>query len=178
MVHQLLQEGFCREEDIEIEFIGHVSLDGFSLDAAIEELGLQRVVKYISHLPHRQCLEKLYETDVLLVIQPDADVQIPGKIYEYIKIGKPIFTLAHDGAVAQFVLENGLGHVVNPDIHEEVLKAMKDLYVKHQHGCEQICISDSLIHKHDARTLATEFDEILTQCVKEREEGRINKVGC
>lgn len=164
-LQRLIEEGFVTEEDIQLEFIGSVSLEGLSLEKKIQEMGLQKVVKLSSPLPHRECLLRLHESDALLVVQPEADVQIPGKIFEYMYLEKPIFTLAHPGATAEFVMSNRLGWVANPDKPDEVIGALRSLYNVHIEGKNESVASQYLLRRHDARTLAGELDAVLANYI-------------
>ena len=45
----------------------------------------------------------------LLIIQPDSPLQIPGKIYEYIAVGRPLLLIGGEGATAKLVERHQLG---------------------------------------------------------------------
>jgi len=166
-IHRLIQEGAITKNEIKIELIGSISLDGFSLEERKKELGLEDVVKWIPHLPHHECLLKLYQADVLLVVQPEADVQIPGKIFEYLYIGKPILALAHRGATSEFIKENKLGYVANPDHPEEVIGAFRTLYNFYQQGLSWPPAPAHLVQNYDIGRLIMKLDVVLRECVSQ-----------
>ena len=62
---------------------------------------------------------------MLVVIQPDTDIQVPGKLYEMLPFRKPLLALTGDGATADVVRQYNLGTVVDPrqpaDIAEAIL---------------------------------------------------------
>ena len=47
--------------------------------------------------------------NVLLVVQPESPLQIPGKIYEYIAMGRPLLLIGGEGATANLVQRYHLG---------------------------------------------------------------------
>ena len=52
------------------------------------------------------------EADGLLLLQPQSDVQVPGKIFEYICIGRPILALVpRESAVEQVLAKSGVPYV-------------------------------------------------------------------
>jgi hypothetical protein len=44
--------------------------------------------------------------DVLMLLQPHTDTQVPGKLFEYIRIGRPILALIRHGSPVESILEN------------------------------------------------------------------------
>ncbi len=102
------------------------------------------------------------------MLQQDADVQIPGKIYEYLYVAKPLFALAHPSATADFVKNNGLGLVANPDRLDEVVNAVRRLRADYLRGQQDLFVPDPLLYKHHSRNLAKELDILLTDCISRR----------
>lgn len=62
---------------------------------ALERLGIGDIVAFEPPLPYRAALEEQATADALLLFQGAAfDQQIPAKLYEYLRVGRPIFALA------------------------------------------------------------------------------------
>lgn len=62
--------------------------------AELERLGLQAMVTLAPMLPYRDALAEQSQADALLLFQGDQyDNQIPAKLYEYLRLGRPIFAL-------------------------------------------------------------------------------------
>jgi glycosyltransferase involved in cell wall biosynthesis len=80
-------------------------------------------------IAHDQYLKALSSSDVLLLIQPDTDLQVPSKLFEYMAIGKPVLALADSGATSDIVQEYGNGMVVKPNdviaIKNAIIKLLK-----------------------------------------------------
>jgi hypothetical protein len=62
----------------------------------------------------------------LLALQPGTTVSVPGKLYEYLAIGRPILAIAEEGETADLVRASGLGKAVLP--HDEA--AIEDALVE------------------------------------------------
>jgi glycosyltransferase involved in cell wall biosynthesis len=130
-------------------------------------LGLSQFVRHVPSLPHAACLARLYEADVLLVVQPDTATQVPGKLYEYLYVGKPILAMATEGATARIVREAELGAVVNSGDVDGIAEALIALYRRARSGETAVpsAARDVLLARHDARALTQELDQVLRGCV-------------
>lgn len=75
----------------------------------IQRLGLDEMITLAPRIPHREALEEQVKADALLLFQGDRyDCQIPAKVYEYLRIGRPIFALVGErGDTAALLRETG-----------------------------------------------------------------------
>ncbi|MBJ7348279.1 MAG: glycosyltransferase [Thermoleophilaceae bacterium] len=99
-------------QNITIELIGPY----YDSHAALDRADGIQVVNVRPPLPHSQALHEMAQADVLLFLLRDtpgiADM-IPARLYEYLRLGKPILALAPDGAAKDLVLRHG-GTVIHP----------------------------------------------------------------
>lgn len=82
--------------------------------AELESLGLTDLVSLEAPMPYPDTLAAMAASDVLLLFQgPTCDSQIPAKLYEYLRIGKPILALATaEGETGKLTARAGGGEVV------------------------------------------------------------------
>lgn len=60
----------------------------------IRDVGLEQMVTLAPSVPNKEALAEQADADALLLFQgPDFDRQIPAKLYEYLRVGRPIFAL-------------------------------------------------------------------------------------
>lgn len=88
-----------------IEFIGDVHPQ---LPEIVEKLGLQKTVSFEEYQPHQKALEKMCSADILLLSIPNVEQihhHIPGKFFEYLSTGRPIFILGPTVGDAAKILE-------------------------------------------------------------------------
>lgn len=107
-------EGLTAEaaERLRIELIG----PWYDLVEQLERAERSPNVRVLPPRPHAQALAAMAQADVLLFLlrdMPGIDDMIPARLYEYLRLGKPILAVAPDGAAKDLVLENG-GTVVHP----------------------------------------------------------------
>lgn len=142
-------------EDIELVLIGAAGRDHEKRLAA--DLGITKMVNVRPSIPHSECLTELYGADVLLLVQTDAPLCVPGKLYEYLAVGRPVFTLAGDGATADIVRKEGVGPCVSPQDNDELKRVVLDLVHAHRNGGVSIAEGVQL-ERYDGRAQMRLFD--------------------
>ncbi len=129
VISELKQAGQMTANDLQLELIGRIRDEEQSL---IEQYSIGDMVHLIPPIPHSQCLERLSSADVLLLVQTEAPLCVPGKLYEYIEIGRPIFTLASEGATTDLVESADLGYCVDPMDRTALRSALLGLLAGHR----------------------------------------------
>jgi glycosyltransferase involved in cell wall biosynthesis len=89
-----------------ILLVGHVDvktgLDQSLYDTAQREGWLEMHAQ----VPRSEAQRLLEEADALLLVQPQSEVQVPGKLFEYICIGRPILALVPRASAIEHILQN------------------------------------------------------------------------
>ncbi|MEX0995346.1 MAG: glycosyltransferase [Balneolaceae bacterium] len=92
---------------LKIEFIGHVHK---RLSELIEKYNLQNRILVREYLPHRKALEEMCSAHWLLLCIPErggmGKNMIPGKMFEYLGSGRPIFLLGPKNGDAAHVIRD------------------------------------------------------------------------
>ncbi|HBI03839.1 MAG TPA: glycosyl transferase family 1 [Paenibacillaceae bacterium] len=133
-VKELIDEGKVDPAHIRLRFAGVFDYPGYSDNRdCVNQLNLKDVVEVMGNLPHQKALSAMKNADVLMLIgdtAPGSGVYIPGKLYEYMAIGRPIFALSLEGESTQIINNYGLGQVANPLNKEEIKKVFMAFYEK------------------------------------------------
>jgi glycosyltransferase involved in cell wall biosynthesis len=106
-------------------------------DAAAGALGLADVVSFRDTVSHAEALKIERSSHVLVLIKnndPLYDGVVPGKLYEYIGVGRPILALAPEGDAAAIVRAHGRGEVAPPGDVGKIAAAIETLYRKYRAG--------------------------------------------
>jgi len=93
-IHRLIQSGRISPANILIQLVGPVrgtSVPGPEFMAQAAGRGWLRVCS--EQLPQAEAQRIMLESDGLLLVQPHSTLQVPGKLFEYVQIGRP--TLAY-----------------------------------------------------------------------------------
>lgn len=94
---------------------------------------LERFVEVAGQVPYRDCIGRLYASDLLLLFQGGADTNtlLPAKAFEYLRVGKPILALTPSASVtADLVREFGAGIVCEAGDAERIREALTLFYRK------------------------------------------------
>ena len=68
---------------------------GSGIIKSIKENGLSKYYEYLGFLPYSQLLKEMNKADYLMVCPYDSR-HVPGKLFEYLRIGKPIIAFCDD----------------------------------------------------------------------------------
>ncbi len=121
-IRQLEDENKLDSSKLSIEFYG----DSTNLKEIAEKYGLLDIVYIGGKISHEDVLKKQLESDVLLLISWDDEKEkmfIPGKIYEYFALKKPVLSIGHkEGSLKDLIEETNVGyHVSDLDSTKEVI---------------------------------------------------------
>jgi glycosyltransferase involved in cell wall biosynthesis len=117
------------DRPVSLEQIGHVSRqDQDDLHRLVRAHELSRNVTFRDRLSHRQTLERSAAADVLVLIQPGAPTQVPGKLYEMLMFRKPIVALTDDGETRDIMKRYDLGGVARPDDPAAIASALETAF--------------------------------------------------
>ncbi len=132
----------------------------------IHELGIGDLVYLLPAISHRAAIADCSQADALLLFQAaSCNHQIPGKVYEYLRLSKPILALTpHQGDTAGVLKETGGATVV--DLADEtgigfVLPEFIAQVRKGTHSSPDMDKVRCYTRKHQALELSRRLDEIV-----------------
>ena len=128
---------------------------------SLESLGFLRREPPVSH---EKCLHQMKGANVLLVVQPESPLQVPGKIYEYIAMGRPLLLIGGEGATANLVQRYHLGASC-PNSIGGVKRLLRGIV----EGTETIPVPDQeQVKRFEYRSLTGELAALLDAVVAEQ----------
>ena len=137
-----------------IKFIGTVSPKTSEI---INNLNISENSEYLGFLPYKQMLKELLKSDVLIMMVTEKR-HVPGKLFEYLRTGKPILAFGNDNEeVKEILKESKAGMIFN---YNESAKEFFDLS---NTGYKKFKTDLSLIKKYDRRNIAKELGKILNK---------------
>jgi glycosyltransferase involved in cell wall biosynthesis len=107
----LVEAGRVDPAHLCLQFIGRF---GAEVRAMFEHPLLGGAILVREYMPHAASVRHLFQSDALLMIVddfPGNEEIVPGKVYEYMGAGRPIITLAPEGAVADVIRSTRSGRV-------------------------------------------------------------------
>jgi len=96
---------------------------------------LKEMIQIRGFIPHKDALQAMRSSHCLLLFLGDPDfsrLAVAGKTYEYLRVGRPILAVTHEGGVKDLVEEGEAGWVVAPDNTEAIKQILKAVLRSHQ----------------------------------------------
>lgn len=162
-VKELLVESTEIRANIRVNFIG--TKKG-KYDHYIQQYDLGKHINYVDYVCHADSVQYLAESDVLFLCQSESasGQLLPGKLFEYLYMRKPILALTLPGVTTDLLQRAGLGVVVNQNDVLGIKRALYDLYRQWQRGQWEFAPNDAFICGFDrvrlTERLAMIFDAI------------------
>jgi glycosyltransferase involved in cell wall biosynthesis len=123
-LRQMLDDGRLQPGELRLRF--RAAAHETQLKELIERFELSAVVELAPPIPYRAALQEMMRSDGLLVLQAaNCNEQIPAKVYEYLRCGRPVIALTDPaGDTANLLREAGIGSIVPLDRPEEIADEM------------------------------------------------------
>jgi glycosyltransferase involved in cell wall biosynthesis len=121
-----LQAGRLDRRAFRLRFLGSNAMST-DLPNACRQLGIDDVVEFLPRVPRQDGLRAMVSATSLLLLQPGHTVSVPGKVYEYLAAGRPIFALAEEGETAEVVRQSGIGVSVTPEDESSIVEGLLEV---------------------------------------------------
>jgi len=132
-----------------LKFIGTVSP---LIKKEVEKNNLSEVTEYLGFLPYLKMLEELKKSTYLLVCTTEKR-HVPGKLFEYLRAGKPILAFGDDNEEVKNIIEEanaGMIFKYDEDCNEFFKKA------------DSFHTDQNVIKKYDRKIIAEEFAHVIS----------------
>lgn len=131
----------------------------------IEKHGLKNNLIQTDHLPHKKGLEELAKSQVLLLPindAPNARGILPGKMYEYMALKRPILAIGPtDSDFAEILTETKTGVAFNFDDSASIKEALENYFSLFIEG--KLQVESAAIEKFSRKNLAQKFVSLGTK---------------
>ena len=159
----LVKQGLIDRGRFLMQFIG--SFKPEPLLALIDKNGLTGSVDIAGYMEHGECLTKMINSDVLLLIEgggPGSEVFYTGKIFEYIQTNNPILAaIPEKGAAAEIISRTKTGIVCDWADVKAIEQGLLTLYQAWLRGQFVIDPDRAEIAKYDRKALTRSLAELL-----------------
>jgi glycosyltransferase involved in cell wall biosynthesis len=137
-------------------------------DRVVAQLQLDDVVTFRESIPHGDVLRAQKESHVLLLIKHDNPAYsglVPGKLYEYIGLARPILALAPEGEAQEIVKRLGRGEVAGPADVGGIALALERMYDRYRAGTLDVDYNHEPHPELDRARLAGDMAAVLDSVV-------------
>jgi glycosyltransferase involved in cell wall biosynthesis len=162
-VSQLQKDGKLDAARVQIELraSGHESV----YEPIIRAEGIENLIHFLPPLPYREALQNSANADGLLLFQAACcDHQIPAKVFEYLRLSKPILALtSHSGDTAALLKRTGGATIVDSADWQAIYRALPGFLKAvetHSHARPESGLVESYSRKGQAQALAELLNEV------------------
>lgn len=160
---QLLTEnGNLQPGQLKIRFRAAVAEDLLRTLAA--KFKVEAYIEICPPVPYRMALAEMMAADGLLILQAsNCNEQIPAKLYEYLRAGRPIIALTDPiGDTATVLRTSGINSISPLDNAGEIARLLKSVVFKQQNGLQSVA-SAAAIHDSSRLNRTKELATLLSQ---------------
>ena len=131
--------------------------------------GAQDFLELCPAIPYREALAEMMQVDALLVMQAsNCNAQIPAKIYEYLRAGKPILGLTDpEGDTAGVLRSAGLSSLCRLDSAKEIASLLPTLVRNWREGRVSLPTQDA-VHQASRQGRSQAFANLLNTLVAQQ----------
>lgn len=150
-------------DKVQVRFIGaHYAGDV----TAASELQVREQVRFEAGLPHKQLVDEIMKASVLLLMEKDCQrggLIIPGKLFEYLRTGRPILGLLPQGETWDLVIRLAAGLCCPTDDASAVAARIGELYRRWRAGDGALPaneVSDKTLRRFERSELTRRLAEL------------------
>jgi glycosyltransferase involved in cell wall biosynthesis len=147
-----------------IEFLGNEPSDEFKV--MIDNLGIQKVVKYCPAVGREEFVERLWGADLLFeVFFRGVTTGVSGTLYEYWAAGKaPVLLVSEEGAASKILKENQLGEHALFDEVEKIAAFIEKVYLAYKSG-SPLWISREGVERYSRKELTAQMVQLWNRAI-------------
>ena len=164
----LLEQQAITADEVELVFVGRF---GTEVNEMMKKSALAGSVTSIDYVPHQESMQYLQRSEMSLLIVDDTKESasiVPGKVYEYLGIGRPVVAIAPRGsAIEQLIHETNGGFSVPAHEIQLLAGCLLEAITKWRNGQPIVEPKKDVIAKYErrnaARNLATILDNLVSK---------------
>jgi len=163
-IELLLQKSLIKKEKIKLRFVGRF---GNEVEEMFQNTDFSNSIEKISYCPHSVSIKHLLTSDALLLIvdeSKESEEIVPGKVYEYLGVGKPIIAIApQKSAISKLINETKAGEVAHQTEIDKIADIILKFYVAWESMTQIVFPNQDLINSFERRNAAKQLADILEE---------------
>jgi hypothetical protein len=166
-VERLMAAGRFDPRSIQIQLVGEVATQILNAnEALIRRLTEAGIVKFVPMVPRSEALTLMSESDFLLLldVHEGDGYAVPAKLYEYIRVGRPVLALTSPNSPVERILKgSGLAHaLIHPEdaSHEVDEKLLRFFSLSSEPAAPSEWFLDNFDGRRQTQAVAKILDDI------------------
>jgi glycosyltransferase involved in cell wall biosynthesis len=160
-VSLLKLEGFLRAATFRLRF--RASENDSLIERLARSASVEDLVELVPAIPYREALQEMLAADGLIVMQAsNCNAQVPAKVYEYLRAGRPILALTDPvGDTAAVLRRAGIEHVARLDSATEIASLLRLFLAQSMHRHSEWTPTDQAVRNASRQSRAAELAALL-----------------
>jgi glycosyltransferase involved in cell wall biosynthesis len=162
-VQRLVEQKSVKLDELQLQFIGRF---GAEVHAMLDHPVLKPAIVVRDYMPHAESVRHLFQSDALLMIVDDFkgnEEIVPGKVFEYMGSGRPIITLAPEGAVTRVIEQTRSGRCARSKDVDTVADIVLDFYTQWKNGALGTGQDRAAVEQFERRKVAGRLAALLDE---------------
>jgi len=163
-LENLIRSGRIEQDRIKVHLYGR-NFESFVFRGFENSRIIRSIVELHPYLPHPQTITAMCQADLLLLFSgagAKSEAELPGKLFEYLRAGKPILGVVNPrGVCAEILLQARSGVVASQEDLSQVEARIWEQYRLWQQGKLQIQPDWDYIRQFERRQLSKALAEVL-----------------
>lgn len=165
----LIEEDDSLSKELKLTFIGQTD---YSVFESLDKYGLSKYLKKIDYQPHDELMANAANASLLLLPlnnTPNVNGIIPGKIFEYLALQRPIFCIGPEqGDSARIIEECTAGLVAGFKEKEKMKTGLKHYYAEYKSKRDLQKRDDDTRDFYSRKRLTKKIAKLLDQMIQEK----------
>lgn len=166
-IEKLIQSNAISKDDFKLRFVGRFGNEVYEM---FEKAGFKDSIEIIGYVPHEKSIEYLLQSDSLLLIvdeSKESEEIVPGKVYEYIGVGKPIIAIApNNSAIASLMNDTASGEVAHQSEIDKIANIFIRYYDNWKNNLSRYNPNKQLISTYERKNAAGKLAALLNSIKK------------
>lgn len=174
-ISEVLKKGMILKGELSVRFRapGHGGL----IRKLAEKYQITDLIEILPAIPYKEAIREMFLADGLLLMQgSNCNSQIPAKMYEYLRAGRPILGLTDpSGDTGRSLKSLGISHIAKLENSSEIANTLVHFIQSVRHDTIPKIPVEQVEHysrKNLTKRLAAIFDELIAQNRNENEKAR------
>lgn len=163
-IELLISRGEVNPGEINLRFVGRF---GAEVEEMFQKASFRDSINTISYVPHQKSIEYLMTSDCLLLIvdeSKESEEIVPGKVYEYIGVNKPVIAIApKESAIARLLEATRSGLVAHQSETEKIAGIFRNNYLNWKNGSSTYHPDINLIKSYERKEAAGNLASLLNE---------------
>jgi glycosyltransferase involved in cell wall biosynthesis len=137
---------------------------GIDFDRLVQRYGLGDVVQEKGYLPHKEALEEMGKAFLLLLVTSDHPLVFPAKVFECLRLGKPILGVVNPRSQMAALLNRArAGRVVSPEDSAGVKQALTSYFSAFEKGELASNMDEDVLQEFERKFLTSKLASLFDQ---------------